>query len=281
LQLVIRSDPFFEKINYVNENGVPTHVFSSVVRAPLISEDKKLTKRGSKFEAVKVLGPTDMGSALPVVKLSEDQLEQEKTQIELLKSITTKDKKAPEGIPQANSIQIVLQQAIHNRDKVLLESCLSISDPVVISNTMERLATATVIPFIEEVVKRFQDSPNRGLLLNVWLRAALRFHAPYLMSVPDLVKTLSSLYLVVDSRLASYNRLLKLSGRLDLLTSQIQQYKKQTAVNPGSQFDTYYNEEESDNDEESNDENMDDEEEEGEADEENGEQNSGSDAMDE
>jgi len=125
-------------------------------------------------------------------------------------------------------------------------------------------------------------------VLNLWLRAVLRYHAPYLMSVPDLVKTLSSLYLVVDSRLSSYNRLLKLSGRLDLLTSQVQQFKKQSQKDGGiaEKFDTYYNEEDGGGDNgENSEEDVEDEDEEDDGREEgvNGEQNmdSDSDAMDE
>ena len=42
------------------------------------------------------------------------------------------------------------------------------------------------------------------------------------MTIPDLnTSSLSGLYQTVDSRLSSYDKLLKLSGRLDLLLSQI------------------------------------------------------------
>jgi hypothetical protein len=55
------------------------------------------------------------------------------------------------------------------------------------------------------------------LLIVPWL-TCLR---SYLITVPDVVKQLSGLYLMVDNRLTNYNKLLKLQGRLDLLLSQV------------------------------------------------------------
>jgi len=54
-----------------------------------------------------------------------------------------------------------------------------------------------------------------------WIRAILIEHTSYLITLPDLVKSLSGLYLIVDSRLSVFKKLLKLSGRMDLLLSQI------------------------------------------------------------
>jgi len=55
----------------------------------------------------------------------------------------------------------------------------------------------------------------------IWIRTILIEHTSYLMTLPDLVKSLSGLYLIVDSRLTVFKKLLKLSGRMDLLLSQI------------------------------------------------------------
>jgi len=52
------------------------------------------------------------------------------------------------------------------------------------------------------------------------------------MTVPDLVKTLSILYLTVDARLNVFKKLLKLSGRLDLLLSQVTAQRGRTSQGP-------------------------------------------------
>ena len=46
-------------------------------------------------------------------------------------------------------------------------------------------------------------------------------HASYIMSTPNVIKTLSSLHETIDARLGAFKRLLKLSGRLDLVLSQM------------------------------------------------------------
>lgn len=41
------------------------------------------------------------------------------------------------------------------------------------------------------------------------------------MTIPDLIKTLSGLYLIVDSRISVFKKLLQLQGRVDLILSQV------------------------------------------------------------
>ena len=86
---------------------------------------------------------------------------------------------------------------------------------------VQRLPSTFVLPFLKSVIDKFQSKPSRGLTLITWIRALLIQHTSYLMTVPDLVKSLSVLYLTVDSRVTVFKKLLKLSGRLDLLLSQV------------------------------------------------------------
>jgi len=55
-----------------------------------------------------------------------------------------------------------------------------------------------------------------------WLRAVLLCHTAYLVTRPDLVKRLSALHSVVNARSELQNRLQALSGRLDLVLSQVE-----------------------------------------------------------
>ena len=48
-----------------------------------------------------------------------------------------------------------------------------------------------------------------------------RYHTSFLISVPDLSDQLAGLSQMLEQRLASYSRLASLSGRLDLLMSQV------------------------------------------------------------
>jgi len=104
----------------------------------------------------------------------------------------------------------------------LLESCLGISDEVIIRNTVERLPQGYIVPFLSAVIEKFQQRPARGIIVTSWIRAILVSHAGFLMTVPNLVQALSALYLTVDARLTLFKKFLGLSGRLDLLLAHVQ-----------------------------------------------------------
>ncbi|KJE95621.1 hypothetical protein CAOG_08938 [Capsaspora owczarzaki ATCC 30864] len=123
--------------------------------------------------------------------------------------------------PKAHSLVQMLVQALHSGDNQLLEDCLSVSNEAVIRNTMKKLPASYVIPFLTLIVEKFQAKPSRGLTLLIWIRGLLLVHTAYLMTVPNLVEALSGLYQLVDARLSVFKKLLKLSGRLDLIISQI------------------------------------------------------------
>lgn len=129
---------------------------------------------------------------------------------------------AAAALASTGSLASVLQQALHSRDDAALELVLGHQDKTVIGNTVSRLGATYVIPFLTRVVAKFQAKPSRGVQLVGWLRAVLTHHTGYLLTVPHLVASLEALYQIIDSRLAVYKKLLKLSGRLDLLMSQVE-----------------------------------------------------------
>lgn len=121
--------------------------------------------------------------------------------------------------PRADSVLHLLTQALHTRDAALLEVCLSQSDAGVVAATVARLGAAHVLPLLAALVQRLQGRPARAAQLVTWLRALLVAHTAYLLSVPDLARSLSPLFQALDARLAVFRKLLALSGRLDLLLS--------------------------------------------------------------
>lgn len=88
-----------------------------------------------------------------------------------------------------------------------------------ISTTVSRLSTSQVLPLLSALVQRLQGRPMRAAQLVTWLRAVLIAHTAYLLTVPDLARSLSPLFQALDARLAVFRKLLALSGRLDLLLS--------------------------------------------------------------
>lgn len=88
-----------------------------------------------------------------------------------------------------------------------------------VSATVSRLGTTHVLPLLAALVQRLQGRPTRAAQLVTWLRALLVAHTAYLLSVPELARSLSPLFQALDARLSVFRKLLALSGRLDLLMS--------------------------------------------------------------
>ncbi|TFK40895.1 WD40-repeat-containing domain protein [Crucibulum laeve] len=140
------------------------------------------------------------------------------------------------NIVPANSLTRTLIQALHSSDTRLLETCLSHSDPVLIRNTVRRLPPQLAIPLITACVERLSRgaraanmkgggggaSSQRGSGLIIWVKAVLAIHIGHLMTIPDLVARLSGLHATLTTRLNLHDSLLSLSGRLDMVLSQIE-----------------------------------------------------------
>ncbi|KAF7319887.1 Utp12 domain-containing protein [Mycena kentingensis (nom. inval.)] len=140
------------------------------------------------------------------------------------------------GAVPANSLTRTLIQALHSSDTRLLETCLAHSDQTLIRNTVRRLPPQLAVPLITACVDRLGRgaraanmkgsgggaSSQRGTTLIVWVKTVLTIHSGHLMTMPDLVARLAGLHATVSSRLALQENLLSLSGRLDMVLSQIE-----------------------------------------------------------
>ncbi|KAJ3257590.1 WD repeat-containing protein 43 [Chytriomyces hyalinus] len=123
--------------------------------------------------------------------------------------------------PTATSLHTLLTQAIQSGDKVLLEQCLHVKDSAVITGTVKSLHASHVAPLLDLLTERLAMRPTRVDRLIEWIRALVLCHAAYLMTNPHLVSNLSTLHSTLSTRTQTFSKLLKLSGRLDLATSQI------------------------------------------------------------
>ncbi|KAF8592000.1 NUC189-domain-containing protein [Ramaria rubella] len=136
----------------------------------------------------------------------------------------------------AHSLSRTLVQALHSADTGLLETCLLHSDEKLVMNTVRRLPPQLAVPLVTACVERLGRgaransgkgggggaSAQRGTGLLRWIRAVLVVHTAHLMTIPDLVTRLSTLHATLTARLALRDPLLALSGRLELVLSQIE-----------------------------------------------------------
>ncbi|KAJ3275706.1 WD repeat-containing protein 43 [Terramyces sp. JEL0728] len=115
----------------------------------------------------------------------------------------------------------LLSQALHSGDVDMLERALSVSNRKTIYGTVRGIHATQVIRLIDAVVIRIQKQPNRAIHLIEWLRACLTIHSSYLLSVPKLTRQLGSLHRMLEARQAVTSKLVRLSGRIDMVLSQM------------------------------------------------------------
>jgi U3 small nucleolar RNA-associated protein 5 len=126
--------------------------------------------------------------------------------------------------PKADSLVTVLSQALKSSDEDLLEQCLVVHDAGVISNTVQLLPPQLTLSLVETLVHKLEKRPNRAATICPWVRFLLLHHTSYLVSVPALHKRLAGLHQLATRRVAVLPRLLGLSGRLELMLSQISKH---------------------------------------------------------
>jgi U3 small nucleolar RNA-associated protein 5 len=134
---------------------------------------------------------------------------------------TKKPTKSGRSTPSSQSLQAALVQALHSKDTALLEGCLRQRNADVIATTVRRLPTSYVIPLLLQLIDKFQEKPVRAQEIMDWIKPVLQIHTAYLMTVPDLVGKLSNFYQVMDTRVSVLPKLQTLTGRLDIVTTQI------------------------------------------------------------
>ncbi|OBZ78930.1 U3 small nucleolar RNA-associated protein 5 [Grifola frondosa] len=173
---------------------------------------------------------------LPGQSSSEDEEDAEGPSIAGAHATSSKRKRDDaQGPVPASSLTRTLIQALHSSDSRLLETCLAHSNAGLIRNTVRKLPPQLAAPLILACVERLGRgargnnmkgggggaSSQRGTALINWVKAVLTAHSGHLMTMPDLVARLSGLHATLTSRLTLQESLLSLSGRLDMVISQI------------------------------------------------------------
>ena len=104
--------------------------------------------------------------------------------------------------------------------QVLLERVLTTGNTSVIRNTVARLAPTDAALFLKAAVTRLQSKPARAAALVPWLRATILCHTSYLSAAPGVQAHLTAMYQLIEARLAVFQPMLALRGRLDVVLSQ-------------------------------------------------------------
>ncbi|KAL4433607.1 hypothetical protein ABPG75_000048 [Micractinium tetrahymenae] len=117
----------------------------------------------------------------------------------------------------ASSTSVALSQALAVRDDAALETCLTVQDDGIIASSVAKLGAAQSTALLEALVARLHRQPQQAARLVPWLRALLLAHGAALAATPSGQAALQLAHQTLQERTASYNALLALSGRLQVL----------------------------------------------------------------
>ncbi|GKV35810.1 hypothetical protein SLEP1_g44022 [Rubroshorea leprosula] len=123
--------------------------------------------------------------------------------------------------PSADSVNVLLKQALHADDRALLLECLYTQDEKVIKNSISLLNPSDVLKLLHSLVSIIQ---SRGAVLACalpWIKNLLLQHASGIMSQESSLHSLNSLYQLIESRVSTFESALQVSSCLDFLFAGI------------------------------------------------------------
>ncbi|KAJ4844381.1 hypothetical protein Tsubulata_002332 [Turnera subulata] len=158
------------------------------------------------------LNEPTMGEKLESLNLQDDDKNKIHEEIE----------SAPDAKPpSADSVNILLKQALHADDCSLLLDCLYNQDEKVIANSVTLLSPSDVLKLLHSLVSLIQ---SRGAILACvlpWLRCLLLQHATGIVAHESSLNALNSVYQLIEARVSTFQPALQLSSLMDILYAGI------------------------------------------------------------
>ncbi|GJN17302.1 hypothetical protein PR202_gb04359 [Eleusine coracana subsp. coracana] len=123
--------------------------------------------------------------------------------------------------PSADSVNILLKQALHADDNASLLNCLYNRDEKVILKSISLLTPADVVKLLKFFVLQIQSRGAVLVCLLPWLQTLLGQHMSSIVSQESSLQLLNSLYQLIEARTSTFKSALQLSTTLDFLFSEI------------------------------------------------------------
>ncbi|XP_052138467.1 uncharacterized protein LOC127757083 [Oryza glaberrima] len=123
--------------------------------------------------------------------------------------------------PSADSVHVLLKQALRADDHASLLNCLYNKDHKVIVNSISLLTPADAVKLLKFFILLMQSRGAVLVSLLPWLQSLLRQHMSSIVSQESSLLLLNSLYHLIDARTSTFKSSLQLSTCLDYLFSEI------------------------------------------------------------
>lgn len=115
---------------------------------------------------------------------------------------------------KAGSVTVILQQALHLRDKKQIGKILTYTDNKLIKETVKNVPPQLAPILMTEISARLQAAPERALATSRWLRTTLQYHSAPLAAASH--EALETTRLPLQMRTVAFSRLKELQGKLEL-----------------------------------------------------------------
>ncbi|CAM0881899.1 unnamed protein product [Alopecurus aequalis] len=158
----------------------------------------------------------------PEYNLDEPTMEQKLESLNLLnKSEFLEEQSASLAPPSADSVHILLKQALRADDHAELLKCLYNRDEKVIVKSISLLTPADALKLLKFFVLSIQSRGAKLVCLHPWLQTLLSRHMSSIVSQESSLLLLNSLYQLIDARTSTFKSALQLSTILDYHFSEI------------------------------------------------------------
>ncbi|XP_052140864.1 uncharacterized protein LOC127760616 isoform X1 [Oryza glaberrima] len=158
----------------------------------------------------------------PEYNLDEPTMEEKLASLNLLnKSEITEEQPPSLAPPSADSVHVLLKQALRADDHTELLKCLYNRDEKVIVKSVSLLTPADVVKLLKFFVLLIQSRGAKLVCMLPWLQALLCRHMSSIVSQESSLLLLNSLYQLIDARTSTFKSALQLSTTLDYLFSGV------------------------------------------------------------
>lgn len=123
--------------------------------------------------------------------------------------------------PSADSVHVLLKQALTADDRASLLSCLNNRDDKVIRKSISLLSPADAMKLLKSLILLMQSRGSVMVCLLPWLQALLSRHMSSIVSQESSLLLLNSLYHLIDARTSTFASALEVSTCLDYHFSEI------------------------------------------------------------
>ncbi|CAL5055402.1 unnamed protein product [Urochloa decumbens] len=205
----------------MQENTIPTHQGKEKKKGSAKKKERARKRSSSVLDSTNdtvneevpennLDGPT-IGEKLATLDLINRYNERSETEEQTLSM-------AP---PSADSVHILLKQALRADDNVSLLTCLYNRDEKVITKSVSLLTPADVVKLLKFFVLQIQSRGAVLVCLLPWLQTLLSQHMSSIVSQDSSLSLLNSLYQLIDARTSTFKSALQLSTTLDYLFSEV------------------------------------------------------------